>query len=44
MKVEEAITLFGYHQRSNQRTRTIQSYHPRFRKFKTIFPDGPLTP
>jgi hypothetical protein len=25
MKIEEAITLFGYHQRSNQKTRTIQS-------------------
>ena len=28
MKIEEAITLFGYHQRSNQKTRTIQSYRP----------------
>ena len=48
MKIEEAITIFGYHQRSNQKTRTIQSYRPllqniqdRFagRSFDSIGPD-----
>jgi len=37
MKIEEAITLFGYHQRSNQKTRTIQSYRPLLRKIQGQF-------
>jgi integrase/recombinase XerD len=37
MKIEEAITLFGYHQRSNQKTRTIQSYRPLLQKIETRF-------
>ncbi len=38
MKMEEAITLFGYHQqRSNQKTRTIQSYRPLLRKIQGQF-------
>lgn len=37
MKIEEAITLFGYHQRSNQKTRTIQSYHPILQKIQDRF-------
>ncbi len=37
MKIEEAITLFGYHQRSNQKTRTIQSYRPLLRKIQDQF-------
>jgi len=28
MTIKEAITLFGYHQRSSQKPRTIQSYRP----------------
>ncbi len=37
MKIEEAITLFGYHQRSNQKTRTIQSYRPILQKIQARF-------
>jgi integrase/recombinase XerD len=37
MKIEEAITLFGYHQRSNQKTRTIQSYRPLLQKIQDQF-------
>jgi site-specific recombinase XerD len=37
MKIEEAITLFGYHQRSNQKTRTIQSYRPLLQKIRDQF-------
>ncbi len=35
--MEEAITLFGYHQRSNQKTRTIQSYRPLLQKIQDRF-------
>ncbi len=28
MTVREAITLFGYHQRADLKSRTVQSYHP----------------
>ena len=28
MTIKEAITLFGYHQRSSHKPRTIQSYRP----------------
>jgi hypothetical protein len=28
MTLKEAITLFGYHQRSNLRVRTLRSYQP----------------
>ncbi len=37
MKIEEAITLFGYHQRSNQKLRTIQSYRPLLQKIQARF-------
>jgi len=37
MKIEEAITLFGYHQCSNQKTRTIQSYRPLLQKIQEHF-------
>ena len=37
MKIEEAITLFGYHQRSNQKTGTIQSYRPLLEKIQDRF-------
>ena len=37
MKIEEAIALFGYHQRSNQKTRTIQSYRPLLQKIQDRF-------
>ena len=37
MKIEEAITLFGYHQRSNQKNRTIQSYRPVLQKIQDRF-------
>ena len=37
MKIEEAITLFGYHQRSNHKPRTIQSYRPLLQKVQDRF-------
>ncbi len=37
MKIEEAITLFGYHQRSNHKRRTIQSYRPILEKIQARF-------
>jgi integrase/recombinase XerD len=37
MTIKEAITLFGYHQRSNQRSRTIQSYRPLLQKIESRF-------
>jgi integrase len=37
MTLKEAITLFGYHQRSNLRARTIQSYQPLLQRFEAQF-------
>jgi hypothetical protein len=37
MTLKEAITLFGYHQRSNVKTRTVQSYRPLLQKFAAEF-------
>ncbi len=37
MTLKEAITLFGYHQRSNLRPRTLRSYQPLLQKFETEF-------
>jgi site-specific recombinase XerD len=37
MTLKEAITLFGYHQRSNVKTRTVQSYRPLLQKFEAEF-------
>jgi len=37
MTIKEAITLFGYHQRSSQKPRTIQSYRPLLRKIEGRF-------
>jgi integrase/recombinase XerD len=37
MTIKEAITLFGYHQRSSQRSRTIQSYRPLLQKIESRF-------
>ncbi len=37
MTLKEAITLFGYHQRSNVRTRTIQSYQSLLQRFEAQF-------
>ena len=37
MTLKEAITLFGYHQRSNVRARTIQSYQPLLQRFEAQF-------
>jgi integrase/recombinase XerD len=37
MTLKEAITLFGYHQRSNVKARTVQSYRPLLQKFEAEF-------
>jgi len=39
MTTKEAITLFGYHQRSNLKARTVQSYHPILQRFEFRFAD-----
>ena len=37
MTVRDAVTLFGYHQRSNLRARTIRSYQPLLERFEVQF-------
>ena len=37
MTLKEAITLFGYHQRSNVRARTVRSYQPLLQRFEVQF-------
>ena len=37
MTLKEAITLFGYHQRSNLKPRTVRSYQPLLQKFEAEF-------
>jgi len=37
MTLKEAITLFGYHQRSNLRARTVRSYQPLLQRFESEF-------
>jgi len=37
MTLKEAITLFGYHQRSSLRARTIRSYQPLLQRFEVEF-------
>jgi integrase/recombinase XerD len=37
MTIREAITLFRYHQRSDLKARTIQSYHPLLQRFEAQF-------
>jgi len=37
MTLKEAITLFGYHQRSNLKSRTVRSYQPLLRQFEAEF-------
>jgi len=39
MTIREAITLFGYHQRSDLKARTVQSYHPLLHRFEARFAD-----
>ncbi len=39
MTLEEAIILFGYHQRSNLKPRTVRSYHPLLQRFEVEFGD-----
>ncbi|HSB05703.1 MAG TPA: site-specific integrase [Thermodesulfobacteriota bacterium] len=39
MTLKEAITLFGYHQRSNLKPRTVRSYHPLLQRFEVEFGD-----
>jgi len=39
MTTKEAISLFGYYQRSNSKARTIQSYHPLLQRFEGRFAD-----
>jgi len=42
MTIREAITLFGYHQRSDLKARTVQSYHPLLQRFEARFADRPF--
>ena len=37
MTLKEAITLFGFHQRSNLRARTVRSYQPLLQRFEVQF-------
>ena len=37
MTLKEAITLFGYHQRSNLRNRTVRSYQPLLQRLEAEF-------
>lgn len=37
MTLKEAITLFGYHQRSNLKPRTVRSYQPLVQKVEVEF-------
>ncbi len=37
MTLREAITLFGYHQRSNLKPRTLRSYQPLLQRFDAEF-------
>jgi integrase/recombinase XerD len=37
MTLKEAITLFGYHQRSNLKSRTVRSYQPLLQQFEAEF-------
>jgi integrase/recombinase XerD len=39
MTIREAITLFGYHQRSDLKPRTVQSYHPLLQRLEAQFGD-----
>jgi len=39
MTIREAITLFGYHQRSDLKARTVQSYHPPLGRLEARFAD-----
>ena len=39
MTIREAITLFGYHQRSDLKARTVQSYHPLLQRLEARFAD-----
>jgi integrase/recombinase XerD len=39
MTIREAITLFGYHQRSDLKARTVQSYHPLLQRLDAQFGD-----
>jgi hypothetical protein len=37
MTLKESITLFGYHQRSNQKPRTVKSYQPLLQRLGAEF-------
>ena len=37
MTLKEAITLFGYHQRSNLKPRTVRSYQPLLQRLDAEF-------
>ena len=39
MTIREAITLFGYHQKSDLKARTVQSYHPLLQRLEARFAD-----
>ena len=42
MTIKDAVTLFGYHQRSNLKARTVQSYHPLLQRIEARFADRPF--
>jgi site-specific recombinase XerD len=42
MTIKETITLFGYHQRSSQKPRTIQSYRPLLQNIEGRFAGRPF--
>ena len=39
MNIRDAISLFGYHQRSNLKARTVQRYSPLLQRFEARFAD-----
>jgi hypothetical protein len=42
MTIREALTLFGYHQKSDLKARTVQSYHPLLQRSEARFADRPF--
>ena len=39
MTIRDAIILFGYHQKSNLKARTVESYSPLLQRFEARFAD-----
>ncbi len=42
MTIREAITLFGYHQRSSLKARTVHSYRHLLKRFEAQFSERPF--